>query len=825
MYYVSYLTFPFLILDFEIFYFISIFRTKIAIEIIHLFICHVKMILQFLVLLILSIQTISIDIRNGTIQCFIDELCQQTTDKLFTIPIKNETYYFETLDSQDSSIGGKLCVMIQSTVFKSNFLCQFYTGTPFMRFVFPYSIVPGKYKIISQMSNPESGIYTITSEDVFATVVDQIPNILNNVYVFEPKYGSIQENQEFHLQGLTRNLVLGSYSHAVFDITGVYQNIIQVPFESIDISQIEPSSWFYTITPMASVDIQLNDIVMSRDGILLPNNEEYHSTLFGFPTKGYVEFVLSPEDIQKQRMFRNHHLKLSQNSLTLDPNQFVTTNTLNPHWKQSIRQYFANQYPNRAKKMRSQPINICILSGLQMDGQKKIWLDQFSNLSPSEFRFTLILSDPTGSNLNPDKQSIFSHLSSSSNVKVVYQSNAQLTISEDNLSIKPSDGGPSAEEFWQNNMTRLFIYMHQRFESANGQVDLISPDWVRVYYQTNIDFYSPLQCDMFVYGNSRGYSSDVFIVDFAKVLQIPTMTELLNLYLEEDLLPDIIIAPSLHSLQHESIQYPIHQKLLHRGSTSFGIVISPSVELKHFNSVKFSQALPNVSIKPQSRAKSCNITSPEEKTVLNKFRTFLHWPCIMIGFVGRVTAEKNPGLFVQAAYFILQAHPMARFRFIGSGAISRELEQLTIQLGIDYAFDFIGWIPSDQLPLFLDDIDIIINPSLRGWSETFCIANIEAMAMQIPLVTFAVGGIGEYVYKPKPSDSSRIWSISDNAMIVNKADPKALAEAVYWLLTHPLEARNIGERARQSLIPQFLVNRQMSQYKELYQSVFDLFYS
>jgi hypothetical protein len=38
-------------------------------------------------------------------------------------------------------------------------------------------------------------------------------------------------------------------------------------------------------------------------------------------------------------------------------------------------------------------------------------------------------------------------------------------------------------------------------------------------------------------------------------------------------------------------------------------------------------------------------------------------------------------------------------------------------------------------------MDVVVNPSLRAWSETFCIVNIEVMAMEIPLITFAVGGL------------------------------------------------------------------------------------
>ena len=59
------------------------------------------------------------------------------------------------------------------------------------------------------------------------------------------------------------------------------------------------------------------------------------------------------------------------------------------------------------------------------------------------------------------------------------------------------------------------------------------------------------------------------------------------------------------------------------------------------------------------------------------------------------------------------------------------------------AVEFVGWV-SDQVGLakLLLSLDVVVNPSLRAWSETFCIANIEAMSLERPLVTFAIGGTG-----------------------------------------------------------------------------------
>jgi glycosyltransferase involved in cell wall biosynthesis len=101
--------------------------------------------------------------------------------------------------------------------------------------------------------------------------------------------------------------------------------------------------------------------------------------------------------------------------------------------------------------------------------------------------------------------------------------------------------------------------------------------------------------------------------------------------------------------------------------------------------------------------------------------------------------EKNPGLFVLAAYEILQHYPFACFVVIGDGQLKRSLIQLTQRLDIEWAFDFKGWV-NEELPKMLLDLDLVINPSLRGWSETFCISNIEVMSLGIPLITFAVGG-------------------------------------------------------------------------------------
>jgi glycosyltransferase involved in cell wall biosynthesis len=176
------------------------------------------------------------------------------------------------------------------------------------------------------------------------------------------------------------------------------------------------------------------------------------------------------------------------------------------------------------------------------------------------------------------------------------------------------------------------------------------------------------------------------------------------------------------------------------------------------------------------------------------------------------------GLFLQAAHSILQLHPFTRFTIVGDGVLRASLEELAARLQIAWAVHFVGWVGASDLPTVLAGVDIIVNPSLRAWSETFCIANVEAMSMELPLVTFAVGGVGEYVAAPSEVgfNETTEFSVSENAVVLQHATPTAVANAVFHLVRRPELRKSIGEAARRTVESYFATSRQMRQYEELY---------
>ncbi|KAJ1410912.1 hypothetical protein B484DRAFT_455756, partial [Ochromonadaceae sp. CCMP2298] len=313
------------------------------------------------------------------------------------------------------------------------------------------------------------------------------------------------------------------------------------------------------------------------------------------------------------------------------------------------------------------------------------------------------------------------------------------------------------------------------------------------------------------------------------------------------------------------------------------VVIPPSVDTDHFNPARYTYK----THKTQTHNKTHDDDGAESVYRHPGCRVLgagaggdgslsRNHPCFVVGFIARLAPEKNPGLFLQTAALILQLHPFTRFTIIGDGLLNSSLRMLATRLSISHAVDFLGWVGFFDLPPTLAGLDVVINPSLRGWSETFCIANTEAMSMGLPLVTFAVGGVGEYVMDPNrvgadmgdmgqgqgqgqglggrgtgigtgvdagagagagtgagagagsgsgSASGESLFSVSANAVIVNQATPQALAAATLHLLKFPSLRAEMGFNARETILRRFSVQRQMQQYDELYSALYREYYT
>jgi glycosyltransferase involved in cell wall biosynthesis len=112
----------------------------------------------------------------------------------------------------------------------------------------------------------------------------------------------------------------------------------------------------------------------------------------------------------------------------------------------------------------------------------------------------------------------------------------------------------------------------------------------------------------------------------------------------------------------------------------------------------------------------------------------------LVGFVGRLSPEKGPDLFLRMALSVRVQCPNAEFVLIGDGAMFRQLQTFAARFGIGDAVHFAD--SQSDMPAVFHELDLVVSSSL---SEAMPLAIMEAMASGLPVVACKVGGIPDLV--------------------------------------------------------------------------------
>ena len=138
----------------------------------------------------------------------------------------------------------------------------------------------------------------------------------------------------------------------------------------------------------------------------------------------------------------------------------------------------------------------------------------------------------------------------------------------------------------------------------------------------------------------------------------------------------------------------------------------------------------------------------------------------VVTFLGRVTLQKGPEYFVEAAYKVLQKMPNVRFVMAGSGELLNRMIARAASLNIADKFHFTGFLKGDDVYKMFSLSDVYVMPSV---SEPFGISPLEAMQSNVPTIISYQSGVSE---------------ILTNALKVDFWDVNALADAIYGLLNY-----------------------------------------
>lgn len=139
----------------------------------------------------------------------------------------------------------------------------------------------------------------------------------------------------------------------------------------------------------------------------------------------------------------------------------------------------------------------------------------------------------------------------------------------------------------------------------------------------------------------------------------------------------------------------------------------------------------------------------------------------VVTFLGRITFQKGPEYFIEAAAKVLKRTKNVRFVMAGSGDMMNRCIRYVARLGISDRFHFTGFLRGADVQKMFAVSDVYVMPSV---SEPFGISPLEAMRSSVPSVISKQSGAAE---------------VLKYAFKVDFWDVDAMADQIYALLKYP----------------------------------------
>ncbi len=146
----------------------------------------------------------------------------------------------------------------------------------------------------------------------------------------------------------------------------------------------------------------------------------------------------------------------------------------------------------------------------------------------------------------------------------------------------------------------------------------------------------------------------------------------------------------------------------------------------------------------------------------------------VVTFLGRITYQKGPEYFIEAANKVLKAYPDVRFVMAGSGDLMNRSIRRVARLKIATRFHFTGFLRGQDVQKMFAHSDVYVMPSV---SEPFGISPLEAMRSGVPTIISKQSGVAE---------------VLKHAIKVDFWDVDALADSIYGLLKYPALSEMAG---------------------------------
>lgn len=174
--------------------------------------------------------------------------------------------------------------------------------------------------------------------------------------------------------------------------------------------------------------------------------------------------------------------------------------------------------------------------------------------------------------------------------------------------------------------------------------------------------------------------------------------------------------------------------------------------------------------------------------------------------IGRLVPEKGQALLIEAVARLKDAGYDIKLSLVGDGPNRAELESQVRKWGVDHEVSFLGALSPPQVAEVLRRTDVFCLPS---FAEGVPIVLMEAMAMQLPVISSRVMGVPELIEDGVSGRLIRPGSSDD------------LVGALSQLLGDPDLRRRLGQAARARVSTEFDLRINARRLCSLYRELLD----
>lgn len=157
---------------------------------------------------------------------------------------------------------------------------------------------------------------------------------------------------------------------------------------------------------------------------------------------------------------------------------------------------------------------------------------------------------------------------------------------------------------------------------------------------------------------------------------------------------------------------------------------------------------------------------------------------------------------IKAMAALQNRYPDLTYRIIGNGPEYQNLKSIVKKMGLSDKISFVSALNHETV---FNEMAQCAFLSLPSWDEAFGLVYIEAMIQGKPVIACKGEGIEDVIQH------------GVNGMLVSPKDVDSLSAAIDFLLSHPNEANQIGQRARDTVIKDYTWGKIVQKLIKIYE--------